>query len=256
MIKVLFVLFIFLTSCSFKSIIIPNLAFIIADRIDSSLHLYNEQEYQVRRDIEKLLTEEKDRIEAIQKYFNKIDIKNIDAKKGYSFFSKNYYELALKVNRILARQFSTLDNNQIAKFKESILEENEEIIERTKERGSKDYYKRYIYFFGELTKGQKSLIDKNLDNFKKLANKRMVRRKATQKNLLISLSLNNNQEKEKLIIALFNENADISTLTPERIKSINQFKDFVQSLTSKQETHFKKKLVFFNEWVNEYLKNY
>lgn len=254
--KLFLLIFLFLTSCSFKSLVVPNLAFIIADRIDSSLHLYNEQEYQVRGEIQKLLKEEKSRIEEIQKYFNKIDIKNIDEKEGYAFFAKNYYQLAKKVNRILAKQFAALDKNQISKFKESMIKDNKEIEERSRERKPEDFYKRYSYFFGELTRDQKELIKKNMSLFRELANRRLIKRRETQKEILRALLLKNSEEKEKLITALFDKNADRSKLTPERIKSLNQFKSFVSSLTLDQEKYFKKKSVFFNEWIDEYLKQY
>lgn len=254
--KLLIFLFIFLTGCSFKSIVIPNLGFLIADRIDSSLHLYNEQEYQVRDEIKKLLVKERGVVLRTKKYITQVDIKNIDVKKSYAFFASNYYTVAIKVNRILAKQFSTLDRNQVEKLKESMKEENEEIVERTKERRPKDFYKRYSYFFGDLTTQQKNLISKNMELFRELANKRLEERVLTQKALFSILSLKDPIDIEKRVTALFDKNADRSELTPSRLKSIEQFKEFVQSLTSDQEKYFKKKVAFFNEWMDAYLKNY
>lgn len=255
--KKLVILFsIFLTGCSFKSLVIPNLAFLLADRIDSSLHLYNEQEYRVREKMKSLLSEEKGRIADLKKYLNTIDIKKIDGFKAYAFFSKNYFGIATKVNAILAKEFSTMDKNQIEKFRKSTAEDNKDIKERSLERKPEDFYKRYRYFFGELTVSQKDLINSNMDLFRDLAGRRLSRREELQKDLFKYLLIKDQKKKEKLIKELFDKNADVSKLTPERKKSIYQFREFVSSLTPKQEAYFKKKIIFFNEWIDAYLKQF
>lgn len=254
--KTIFLALFLLSGCSFKSLVVPNLAYLIADRIDSNLHLYNDQEYQVRKDVQKILVDEKSRIKTIKSYLNQIDIKNIEEFKAYDFLVKNYYELALKVNPILARQFSSLDKKQILKFKKSLKKDNQKIEKRLKERKIQDISKRFSFFFGELTKDQKRFVENNMSIYKKLSQERMRKRKATQKSLSSVLELNSKREKERLINALFNENADRRTLTPLRRKSIVLFKEFVQTLTPTQVNYFKKKTLFFNEWIDEYLKNY
>ncbi len=235
---------------------LPNLSFIIADRVDSTLHLYNEQEYEVRDAIKKLLREEKERFKKIQNYFNAISIQEVDEQKGYQFFADNYYAIALKVNRILAKQMARLDKKQLKKFQKTIKDDNEEVQKRAKEKKPKDFYKRYSYFFGELTGEQKNLINDNMSLFRDLAKRRIEERLKTQRKLNQILELKDIEKKEKLIIELFDQNADRSKLTPERKKSMAQFKDFVKSLTPSQVEHFQKKRLEIDKWFEAYFKYY
>jgi len=254
--KIFLLFFLILNGCSFKSLVLPNLSFIIADRVDSTLHLYNEQEYEVRDAIKRLLTEEKERFRKIQNYFNAINIQNVDEQKGYQFFADNYYAIALKVNRILAKQMARLDKNQLKKFKKTIEEDNEEVRKRASEKKPKDFYKRYSYFFGELTENQKEMIKKNMFLFRNLAKRRMEERLKTQKDLDRILKLGDVAKKEESIIKLFDKNADRSKLTPERKKSMQQFKNFVNSLTPSQVEHFHKKRIEIDKWFEAYFKYY
>ncbi|MCO4755171.1 MAG: hypothetical protein KC478_11870 [Bacteriovoracaceae bacterium] len=254
--KILLFSFLILSGCSFKSLVLPNLSFIIADRIDSTLHLYNEQEYEVRDAFKKLLTEEKDRFKKIQTYFNAINIQEVDEKKGYQFFADNYLAIALKVNRILAKQMARLDKNQIEKYRKTLLEDNEDVLKRANEKKPKDFYKRYSYFFGDLTEDQKALIKKNMSLFRELAKRRMDERLRTQKELDKVLVLEDVNQKEKLIIRLFDQNADRSKLTSERKKSMIQFKTFVKTLTPKQVKYFQKKRKDIDKWFEAYFKYY
>ena len=160
------------------------------------MHLYNEQEYEVRKEIKTLLVEEKGRIKTIQTYLNEIDIKNINELKAYDFVINNYYEIAIRVNEIIAKQFSILDKKQIAKFKKSIKKENKKIELRNKERTPKNMFKRYSYFFGDLTDDQKKMVTDNMDLFLELSNERMKKRIGTQKSLLsVYLSIVNQIKK-------------------------------------------------------------
>tara|TARA_R110002049_G_scaffold292957_2_gene477741 strand:- start:2683 stop:3447 length:765 start_codon:yes stop_codon:yes gene_type:complete len=249
-------LILFISGCSFKSLVIPNLPYILANRVDSSLHLYNDQEDQVKVDFKTLLTQEKVRVEQIKNYFNQIEIKNFDVVDGYNFFAKNYYAIAVKVNRILAKQFSKLDSHQIEKFKSSMLEKNDEILERIQDKTNEDYYERYEYFFGSINQNQKSLINTYIDTFKALSKNRLEKRKLVQLELIKALKLEDSKAKELRIIEVLDETADRSAISATRAKSLEQFKQFSKTLTVKQVEFFKERSVFFNEWIDEYLKSY
>ncbi len=250
------ILILLLTGCSFKSLVIPNLPYILSNRVDSSLHLYNDQEVQVKASFTKLLTEEKMRIEQIKSYFNQLNVKRLNVVHGYNFFAKNYFAIAIKVNRILAKQLATMDSNQIEKFEITMLEKNQDIFEQIQDRSADDYYKRYEYFFGTLSQSQKILIDSFTDTFKELSINRLEERKQTQIELLKALVIANAKEKEIKIISILDKTADRSVISSVRLKSLNQFEEFSQTLTPKQVAFFKERSVFLNEWVDEYLKTY
>lgn len=249
-------LFLILSGCTFKSIVVPNLPYLIADRIDGKLHLYNEQEYEVRDELKKLFKEEIPRIQNIQEYVNSIDIKVLDEKKAYLFLAENYKSIAGKVNKTLANQFSQLDKNQIKKFKASVQEDNSKIEKRLKESKPKDYYKRFSFFFGELTESQKKMINSFIPHFELQTRIRINERREFQKKLFEYLKSGEELSKKKLILELFNKNADRTKISPERIKTIDFFDRFTRTLTPNQISFFNKKRGEVNSWLEAFLDHF
>lgn len=243
----------FLSACSFKSLVMPNLHFFIVSRIDKNLGLYGEQEDEVKNEIQKLLRDEVDTAKVILEDIKKLEPKNFDSLGGYELLRTRYVTISEQVSAIMAKQIAKFDEKQIKQFYQINKEKNEEIEERIKEREADDYYGRYEFFLGDLNQKQKDLIKKNVTLFKNLSAQRLKNRLQTQNKMQDLFRLNDPKQREKEIYALFLGSSTMP-MTPERKQAIQLFGEIVSLMDKEQIQHFNEKRQEWVEWLEYYIK--
>lgn len=242
-----------LSACSFKSLVFPNLDYLITSRIDQNLGLYGEQENEVKSDIQLLLRENISFVKNILDDIKKLNPKTFDSLGGYELLRSRYVTISEQVSAIMAKQIAKFDEKQIKQFYEINQEKNEEIEERIKDRKAEDYYGRYEFFLGDLNQKQKDLIKKNVKLFKTLSSQRLQNRLQTQNKMQDLFRLKDPEQKEKEIYALF-LGASIMPITPERKQVIQLFGEIVSLMDKEQIKSFSKKRQEWVEWLEYYIK--
>ena len=241
------------SACSFKSLVFPNLDYLIVSRIDQNLGLYGEQENQVKSDIQLLLRENISFVKIILDDIKKLDPKNFDSFREYELLRTRYRTISEQVSTIIAKQIAKFDEKQIKQFYEINKEKNEEIEERIKEREIEDYFGRYEFFLGDLNQKQKDLIKKNIDLYKSLSKQRLQNRIQTQKKMRDIFLIKNQKQKEKSISVLFLTSSTLP-ISPERKQAIQLFGEIIVLMDKVQMKHFNEKRQEWVEWLEYYIK--
>ena len=245
----------FLSSCSFNSLLIRNLDYLIVEKVDDSLHLYGEQETQLKKEVHILLVSEKDRVKKLKSVINKDKITEISVSKLYKTLLSNYKEIAYEANKLIAKKISILDQSQFKKFLLSMKEKNEEIEAQIKKRDVKDFIERYEYFVGDLTKNQKLTVQKHIPLLKKFSLERITNRK----DLTLKLTKMNQAQLSKAshhIEKVLNDYVDKLIVSPERELFYSQLQNFLASLSIDQINTLEKKRNSLNKLIDSFLKYY
>ncbi len=248
---IIFTLFV-LSACSFKSLVIPNLHFLIVSRIDKNLGLYGEQEIVVRKEIISLLKSNTDLARQIISDLENIKLNEFDSHKGYKLLRERYLVIANRVSAIMAKQIALFDDKQIKRFYEINEEKNEDIQESIDEREVKDFYKRYEFFLGDLNQKQKELVKENFEVFKVLSKQRLKNRINTQNELKEAFKIKDINEKEKAIFNIFERSSSLP-MSKERSQVISLFGEIVKAMDKEQINHFNEKRVEWIGWLNYFI---
>ncbi len=244
-------------SCSFKSVIVPNLDYILADRIGDELDLYYSQEKQVKKEIKQLFISHKDKIKQLRLIVEKVSVEKTRLSEVYKSFEKVYIELGTPINKLLARYVVKLDRDQRKNFYENLRKKNEKIRERLKKNNPQRYFERFEFFFGDLNKDQKQILISNEASYKTLSKERLLKREKIQSNMkkVLRDKTKNNKLKIKEIEKLFNLSLHFK-MTEARKKTLSSIEKLLQSLTQKQKDHFRLKKDEILSWFDEFFEYY
>ena len=249
-ISLLFCLF----GCSFKWLVIPNLDYIITNRIEDSIPLTSSEKDSLSKDIKIVLNQIKPNIKKLKERLIKLDLTKINLKEEYESLGYIYYETALIITPILANYLLSLNGDKTFEFFKALDEKNKKLLKDHKSKQDKDYFERFEYFFGDLKEKQIIQIKKMIPHFKLHSYNRIQARLMIQKKLKGILSNTDQITRRKQLINLFNNHSD-RRKTPPHIKNvINEMIPLLTSLDEKQTKEFNTRREQFISWLDKYLK--
>lgn len=247
------------TGCSFKSIVIPNATYFIADRIGGKYDFYYSQEKEFKKGLDQLLKEKHKGFAELNVHLKQVEITNYNIEEHLPKYFKIYQPLVLGINKLLAKPFSEFNPDQVENVYEVFEDDNETILNRSRKDKTEEFKKRFEFFFGELNKSQTELIRTNINVFQQINKKRLENRLITQSAMKkVFLSKRSKEEKHKEFINIFNEN--LTQREPlQNMQKVGGFlKVFFKTLTKDQIKYFKKKQKLITEWIDagvEHFKN-
>lgn len=197
-------LFVFI-SCGMKETVVSNLDTIVYHKAQSKLDLYSNQKEALKEDIKKFLNGEQIRVEDTRNIVKSIHLRRKDEIPGiFKELISIYKEIALDFSGVIAKPLSLLDAKQQKFFFSALDDENQDMEKKLNEVDSKDYYKRFKFFFGDMNDKQEVLINSHHDFFKDMTRNRLEKRKVLHAEMrrIYGLSVSST-EKEKLIFAAF-----------------------------------------------------
>lgn len=197
-------LFIFI-SCGMKETVVSNLDFIVYHKAHSKLDLYSSQKDALKEDIKKFLNGERVRVEDTRNIVKSIHLRQKDEiPRLIKDLISIYKEIALDFSGVIAKPISLLDTKQQKNFFSALDDENQDMEKKINEVDSKEYYKRFKFFFGDMNDKQEVLINSHHDFFKDITRSRLNKRKVLHAEMrrIYDLSVSS-AEKEKLIFAAF-----------------------------------------------------
>lgn len=251
-----FLLFILLYSCSFKSVVIPNLAYILTQSIESKLDLYYSEEKLLQADLEKILYEQVSNAKDIAKLVESFDIKNINPVALSAEISKYYNLIAPKITKVLSVRICKFTKARQAEFIKIAREDNKKLIEKINENKTTDIITQYEKLFGSLSKKQINFINQNKDVYKEMNEHRLQRRLKSQSGLEVIFKTVNENSCQIKIEQLFNSQFDTQKDKLRFIPAFEVIKNFSLSLSAEQLKHFNQKKSEIKEWLFEYIKYY
>ena len=239
------------TSCSFKSVVIPNATYFVADHVGDKYDLYYSQEKEFKEGLDLLLKSRIDLFKKFNSHLKSINIVNYNLEKNLFHYSKIYSALALGINKILAKPFSEFKDKQVKSFFKILEDENETILNRSRKDKTNEIKKRFEFFFGKLNKNQVQLIKNNIRLFQSINKKRFQNRLITQVQLKKILIPNRNIISSKTSIQqVFDQNLDqrepIKNMKPIAIFLTSFFK----SLKKSQVKKFQDRQKTITQWMD------
>lgn len=258
LIKKLLILLV-LSSCSFKSIVIPNATYFIADRIGSKYDFYYSQEKVFKNDLDKILKENANLFEELNIHLKTVEITNYNVSKNLPKYFKVYKPLTLEINKALSKPFSQFNKDQVNNIYKVFENDNETILNRSRKDKTDELKKRFEFFFGEISKEQIELIRTQIKVFQSINKKRLKNRLITQTAMKkVFDSKSPQEEKFKDFTNIFNQN--LNQREPlKNMKKVSRFLDtFFKTLNQSQVSFFNSKKKIIIEWIDtgiEHFKN-
>lgn len=244
----------FLTSCSFESIIISNLDFLITNRLSKVLSLNYHDKAQLRYEVRTLLDNNKEQFKEVKTKLESLDVTKANVVNEMKFFDGFYLKVAQTATPLLAKKIASFDQNQYQKFKKVQVEKNQEIQEKNETRSLKDYVKRYEYFFGDLIPEQKQLVSESIPLIKSISQSRLKMREETQKKMEEIHTRPVKKERYSALKKLLNKASDRSQLTSDRMALANKVQKFIKTLSPKQVKSFNERKAQFIRMLNRYFQ--
>lgn|GEM_PF-4152632 len=105
--------------CGLQVVVIPNLDWLVARKVNDNLHLKSEQKRVLQGDISKWLESIKPQVKNIRHKASEWDLKKIDVLKESQWIQKEYEQMTHEFSSVLAKHIASFDSDQIEKFKRS-----------------------------------------------------------------------------------------------------------------------------------------
>lgn len=252
----LVLLLLVLTGCSLKSLVIPNLAYIMTEGVDKKLDLYYSEEKIVQSDLEELLKSEVITVVDLKKNLSELTFENFNPELVARNFSKYYAYFAPKLNRILSKQMAKFTPERQGELLAIAIDDNKTIENRIKKKRTDEIVKRYEFIFGEMSKEQVKMIDKNMNLYQELNKKRLARRLAIQAELKIIFKEEKQELRQKRIESLFNSQIDIEKGLKDFSPVLKLVKNILSTLSKEQVKSFKSKQLLADDWLIAFIEYY
>ena len=249
----------FLTSCglsALKKVIVPNLAYIVADKTGDQLDLYYSQEKKLKKEIKKLFQKKIPEIQKLKSVIQHIDIEKSETQKVVNDLTEIFQINLFEFNIILSDYTAHLTREQQKRFFRIQKDKNEDIQKRIKKKSVKRIIEHYEYFFGSLSKEQLELIKANEKVYLSLLEYRLERRLKVQKELLEIFKIAEKTKAKEKILILYNQSSKDGQSSPMRQQSVEVLKKIVKSLSQKQKKNFNESRDDILEWVDEFIRVY
>ncbi|MFK8138606.1 MAG: hypothetical protein AB8E15_09625 [Bdellovibrionales bacterium] len=222
----------------------------MTQRLSSQLGLNGEQAILLKKDIRVFLENRKPQAKRILVKFENTKAETLDIEKLFDEFWSEYQDLILEFTPMYSKYLVMLNPSQINRFEKEFEDKNEEMEEQIKEEDIDSTEDRFETFLGNLSKDQSATIAKNKANFIMAVSDRLARRKKYQKELLLILRGDiENQIKtsrvSKLTLA-YNSKREISSA---ETMNLNTAVSIFSNLSSDQKTYLNSEIANYREWI-------
>jgi hypothetical protein len=243
-----------LSGCTFESWVISNLDYLITSRISKALSLNNREEGQVKKEVRKILDENKGQVKQVHEKLVGLDVKKVNVANELEFFGDFYFKMAQSATPLFAKKIANFDPYEHKKFMGKLKKENEKIREGNKKIEAKDYLSRYEFFFGDLSKEQKKLVTESMPVLKKLSKAMLAMREKTQQKMIDIRSKLKGVDRFTALKELFDKSSDRRKLDTDRLQLAANIQKLVGTLTTEQVKVFNKRRMRVLGWLNRYFE--
>ena len=243
----LFLILFTLISCGMKETVVSNIDTIVYYKAQSKLDLYSTQKEALKVDIKKFLNGQTARVEDTRQTIKSIDLhKKDDLKIPFRELVFQYKEIATEFAFVVAKPMSVLDQKQQTHLFKELEKENQEMVEKLDEKDSKEYFKRFRFFFGSITPKQEELILSNHDFFKSQTKRRLEKRRGIQAEIKeVYKTAKNQKEKEDKFYKI------LKTHLAGSFENEDKILEFIQKVVP---TLDEKQIKYFNDKKSETLE--
>ncbi len=250
------ILFLTLTACTFKSFVISNASYIVANRVGNKIDLSWDQEKEFRKQLDYLFKTEINGIDKISKVLKNIDPKSIKLEEIVVKLFPVYEKFYLEITPLVAGHMNVFSKKQQRNFFEIAEDENQTVINRSKKDKSGEYIKRFEFIFGSINKKQKDLFKKYILFFQNLNKDRIKRRLMAQKDLRKAFVISDEVLRLKEIEKILLSNLDKSRLLKNAKIFQPLFSKLQETLEEGQVKHFEEKKKEAIDWINSFVSYY
>lgn len=194
-------------SCSFKSLIVSKLDYLMTSKIAGELNLNDQQEDELRVDVKKFLNQNKETAKLLKKKISKLDVNSPIPIEG---LKEQYIEITNRLMPLITKYYFKLSVEQKKEFFKLQEEKNESVEEQADEMTVKTVAKKYDGFFGYINDGQRELIRSNLPLLKDISKQRINRRLKIQRALKKAKTYEQVESAFALFTKSLNENNELN----------------------------------------------
>jgi hypothetical protein len=245
----------FLGGCGFKSLVVPNLDWLLERKLVKELNLNAKQKKALKKDVDSFLEGRKIQAKRLSKKLESLDLNTLNAERLSEDFFFEYKDFLKAFLPIYSKYLSQLSQEQLVSLEENFREKNDEIKERIEDFSIEKSIDRYEEFFGDLSEKQKNILEGNSANFLSVSKERLERRISYQKSLLEILKedVSSTAKQEKIEKLSWDYNTDRSR--SEALKKNTEASQKVFDLVDqKQRDHLKRKLADIQSWIGRFLE--
>ena len=228
----------------------------MTEGVDKKLDLYYSEEKIVQSDLEELLKSEVTTVEDLKKNLSELTFENFDPELVARKFSKYYAYFAPKLNSILSKQMAKFTVERQVELLAIAIDDNKTIENRIKKKRTDEIVKRYEFIFGEMSKEQVKMIDRNMHLYQELNKKRLARRLAIQAELKVIFKEEKQELRQKRIESLFNSQIDIEKGLKDFSPVLKLVKSILPTLSKEQVKSFKSKQLIADDWLKAFIEYY
>lgn len=251
--SIIFSCFFLQIGCGMKSLVVPNLDWLITGEGSKSLSLNSVQKKELRKDVKLLLPKLKPLVKKIDLEYRNTKLESLNIKSLANSFT-TYYDEALKIaGPTYVNYLAELNSSQLSKFKKYNEKKNSKILKKKNDIIEKTIGK-FESFFGSLTKPQEDIIKSNKQLYLDLLDRRIDRRVKFQNELYKLFNEQDLALRKGLILnhiikysGNFNENELYN-------KSYKISQSIVDIANESQNNYFSKQLNKYSGWIKAYLK--
>ncbi len=258
------IIFLFLVSCGFHQVVIPNLDIAAHRMIRNELDLNREQQQILNSDVDYLLNElTKD----IEKYamplltkINKNNVAKLDAKEIQYALSDLYFNGYNKYSSVMAKYIAQLDARQLKHYKEKQKDKDKDVEKRTKDYKAKLVIERVAFFTGKLSQKQIDYLksDSVKEYYVNRNKERLIRRANFHLKIDEALKSDIQLEREQAVKKVF---TDYNKLTyeyfksPQSTRSVQIIQEVLRMCDKKQLKHLEDKIQATKVWASYLIKH-
>jgi len=247
---------ILLSSCAFKSVILSNADYLVANRVGNKIDLSRDQEKILRKDIDAYFFENVSEVEKIRELIIKINITEFKIEKFLNDIYPIYETLYLKFIPLLSRPMSQFSKRQIKNLFEIAEEDNDMLLQRSKKDKTDEYAKRFKFFFGDLSKEQRNFIKEEKSIFQSLNENRLKNRLKTQSTLREAFELKDEPERLTMINDIFSKNLSKTETFAGFHSVLPLINKMIKELSLEQKAYFESKRNEVLDWIELFLRKY
>ncbi|MFG1492916.1 hypothetical protein [Halobacteriovorax sp. ZH4_bin.1] len=238
----------FLTSCSYREVILKKAPDFLSEKIDDYLSLDDEQEKELRIKVTNAFFEHHKEVLELKKLVENYHVEKDSLKevivKGYP----PYARIMKKVNKISIEILSNLSFEQRQKLVKKRIDDRKEYEESYEERG----IKRLENVFGKLSVDQVKLVN----DFAKEYKSTRVEGSSWHHDFVKALNLKDQKAYQKFLKKNFQDIVSLNEVLMQNKSFFKFFNKFSKTLNKEQVAQFNKKRRDLLNWIDLYLKIY
>lgn len=247
------IIFILFYSCGFKSVVFKNIPYIVTQYADDSLDLTWSQEKEFQEKVRNIIVKNKTELKSILVIYKNLKLTKQSLKRASLEVFPHLELISREINSLIALYLSQLEPEQIEFLYRKLMDQNETIRNRWKKDKTDEIAKRYKFFFGKITEKQRQFIKDNIGVYQKLNKNRLDRRLYVQNEMKKIFKETQKKIKEKKFRELLNSQLDKTKMLNNLNQSIDLLCEFLKTLNSKQQKHYRDKRSQIIDWLESYI---